>query len=50
MISLDIVTPTVGLTNYKAKTSNLDLHNHPFSVQLFGEICSWSDPFSASGR
>jgi len=40
MISLDIVTPTVGLINYKAKTPNLDLHNLPFIVRLFAEICS----------
>ena len=40
IISLDIVTATVGLINYIAKTPNLDLHNLPFIVWLFGDICS----------
>jgi hypothetical protein len=40
IISLDVVTPIVGLINYIAKTPNLDLHNLPFIVWLYGDICS----------
>jgi len=40
IISLDVITPIVGLINYIAKTPNLDLHNLPFIVWLYGDICS----------